>query len=730
MDKASSTRRRKAGNVVTPLELPDGLPSIESFPDDDDDEQQRRRRHKRRRRKQSHDEEEESFLCLFLRTGTVIAFLWLSSWSVYRHFVPYRDPAVVSTVLDDDDVIYYSNARQAAGAVNHAVAQNVTIPPLPTFDISPRTRLWDAHALARRRTTFSSPLFWEEAALIRDNFTEWYGGDEVTARALLDRGLTRYSNKDNDKSDVMPRDLQHTACRLMRAKQENRPFVLAFAGYSVTVGRGNYFHQSYPLVLERIMHYVFVQAGISLQVRNAAIGGCPAFPYGWCLSNFLGTHPDVISWDFAMNEAGGDPMGLEAYLRRAWYDLGSPPPQIIVRDTHLAVERRVLLQNYSRWFPDALTMHTDPAAAVYLKLPETYRPRGFREWRKFGSPRGAPGQALHHPAVAEHRLMAHLLAMHYLAALELVMLQDELQATDPLYLSCRDEQKTTLPAPWTWSETTATPPWQSLFVGDASKDWKMTDIACRTSFEPIIDGDLTPLVVSGSEGEDLDILKPRSKMFYNKGWTLDLAHEEKQAKKNLLRYGGLGFIDSKKAYYGIEMSGWIRMILPFEKSSKVKPEKSDLANQWFRSVVICEVNDKTTTSRANDQGPRCRFDQDVEFLIGGINATASVKPVTAGGSLYLGKTVCYHLSVPTGARLVTASDLFEKAAKDTRARIVEQNKNHIESRQQALDPMVRLPNRDGTYPTLGLPVEVKVRNPHIFHVERACSIAHVVWEHA
>ena len=756
-DVVSSTRRRKTNNAISlSLEIPDGLPSSSSFSGELSSEE-RRGRGKQKRSKQR---EEDSFVCLFLRTGSVIAFLSLGSWSIYRHFVPHHEQSFINNdVLDDDDNVRYSNDQMILPVIVDVVTQAnttaATVPPLPIFDMSMRTQLWDAHAIAQQHkvttksssSSSSSILFWQEAALIRQNFTTLYGGDESTARALLDRGLTHHGlDNDGSSPETIPQDIQHTACRLKRAKHDNRPFVFAFAGYSVTVGRGNYFHQSYPLVLERILHNVFGQAGISLQVRNAAIGGCPAFPYGWCLPNFLGRVPDVVSWDFAMNEAGGDPMGLEAYLRRVWHDLGKNTnnshsvPQIIVRDTHLATERRTLLRNYSRWFPNALTMHTDPAAEPYLKIPEPYRPQGFREWRKFGAPIGAPGQAVHHPAAAEHKFMAYLLAMHYLSALELVMLQEELDTTSSMYLSCAEElsssssspppHEKTLPVPWTWTESSPkNQPWQSLFVGDVSNGWKMTDIACRTSFEPIVDGDLTPLVVAGSEGEDLDILKPRSKMFYNRGWTLDLAHEEKQAKKNLLRHGGLGFIDSKKAYYGIEMSGWLRMILPFEKLSKIQPENRDTANKWFRSVVLCEVNDKTTNGHKKDQGPRCKFDEDVDFVIGGINATASIKPITAGGSLYLGKKVCYYFPVPDDAQLITASELFEKAANETRAMIVAENSKNIESCQQALDPVVRLPNRDGVYPTLGISVEVRVRNPHIFHVEQACSIAHVIWEH-
>lgn len=37
---------------------------------------------------------------------------------------------------------------------------------------------------------------------------------------------------------------------------------------------------------------------IELEVRNAAIGGVPSFPYGWCLENFWGLDADVVSWDY------------------------------------------------------------------------------------------------------------------------------------------------------------------------------------------------------------------------------------------------------------------------------------------------------------------------------------------------------------------------------------------------------------------------------------------------
>jgi hypothetical protein len=214
-------------------------------------------------------------------------------------------------------------------------------------------------------------------------------------------------------------------------------------------------------------------------------------------------------------------------------------------------------------------------------------------------------------------------------------------------------------------------------------------------------------------------------MFYNQGWTLDLAHEEKQAKKNLLRYGGLGFIDSKKAYYGIEMSGWLRLLLPPETSTgETEPQKGDLASHSFRSVVLCEVNEKNTNSHLrDDKATKCRLDQDVEYRIGGVNATASVQVISAGGALYLGKKVCVHLTIPSEARITTSTDLLLKAANESAAAAANSHKHH--HLQQP--PQIRLPERN-VQPVVGLAVEAWVRNPHILQIEQACSISHVVWE--
>jgi hypothetical protein len=109
-------------------------------------------------------------------------------------------------------------------------------------------------------------------------------------------------------------------------------FVMAFGGYSVTVGRGNHFEQSYPFIMEKILSPVLSlpPLGVKLIVRNSAIGGIPSFPYGWCLPNFLGDDADAVSWDYGMNEGRGA-AGLESYVRQSLM-LPKSPPMFILLD--------------------------------------------------------------------------------------------------------------------------------------------------------------------------------------------------------------------------------------------------------------------------------------------------------------------------------------------------------------------------------------------------------------
>lgn len=436
------------------------------------------------------------------------------------------------------------------------------------------------------------------------------------------------------------------------------------------------------------------------------------------MANFWGEAPDVVSWDYSMNEAGGDPVSLEAYLRHVMSAFGTQP-KLIVKDTHMAVDRRNLLQHYynhasSSALPltarDPMVIHTDPAARPFLDRLEAHRPVGFQEWRKFGAPPGAPGQSLHHPAVKEHELIAWLMTMHFLSALEILAASENMHDADAFLLQqCKiyddaviSSQRVRLLEPVYEKAKNSSEPWLSILFGEPLSDgksdsWKISDVQCRTSFEPIIAGNLSDIVVSGSVGEDLDVMLPKSKMFYNSGWVLDLSDEEKKAKRNLNRFGGLGFVDSKKAYYGIFASGTLSLLLPYDATDVNRaPSVGDLAKDWFKSVVICEVNEKRGVSACNMK--------DVYHTVGGVNAT-NVSVMDAAGALYLGKKLCTHILVPDAAVLTSRVEIGQDPMRAPKIHDVEHGRQ------------------------VGLLVTVTIHNNHINRREEACSISHVVWEH-
>lgn len=443
------------------------------------------------------------------------------------------------------------------------------------------------------------------------------------------------------------------------------------------------------------------------------------------MPNFWGEAPDVVSWDYSMNEAGGDPAGLEAYLRHVM--TLARQPKLIVKDTHLAVDRRRLLQHYYRHGAaltarDPVVLHTDPAARPYLDRgdSEAERPVGFRAWREFGGPRNAPGQSLHHPAAKEHELNAWLLTMHFLSALQVVAAAEDMDddAEDFLYRKCRAYEEWTnrsvvLPEPLYAKAINATEPWNSILFGEPPLNgakfgnWTMNAVRCRTSFEPIVGGGLSDIAVSGSVGENLDVMLPKSKMYYNSGWVLDLSVEEKKAKRNLDRFGGLGFVDSKKAYYGIYASGSLSFMLPIDGtgvlgSKGISPSVGEAAAGWFKSVVLCEVNEM--------RGPSaCQTERDVRYAVGGVNAT-NVSFMDTAGTLYLGKKLCAHILVPATSVLTSRAAIAS---------------NNGDGNTQ---PMRSIRGAKINEQDVGLLVTATVHNNHIIQREEACSISHVIWE--
>jgi hypothetical protein len=168
----------------------------------------------------------------------------------------------------------------------------------------------------RGTDTTDLTLFWQAAAGLRTQFAELYGGENA-ARAILDRAMTTFGNDvivgsgggtngnrhhpDQTSSTttrtatpntttlpVLPDDLYVTTCRVWSSKQATSSssstdsrrdtavptFRFAFGGYSVTVGRGNLFSQSFPFIMEQQLQTVFSLLGIQLKVQNAAMYVC------------------------------------------------------------------------------------------------------------------------------------------------------------------------------------------------------------------------------------------------------------------------------------------------------------------------------------------------------------------------------------------------------------------------------------------------------------------------
>ena len=313
----------------------------------------RRPRHRRKQRRGSSNKD-EPFLFLTFKVGCCILS---AGWLVTHVALLVSFPKGRWAVHSPHSILASPIAKRTGEEASVHAPNNAT--QFPAFRLNPASAKYDAFGIRdelakSKRIVNSDGLdeFYEEISRLKREFASRYGGVNA-ARYLLHSGVTTFDPSadgnvghafDAYNLQNMPSGLKHTAHRLLSARVQGRPFKVAFGGYSVTVGRGNYFHQSYPFVMQKLLEGPMKHLGIEWNVRNAAIGGVPSFPYGWCLNNFLGEDADVISWDYSMNEAGGVADGLEAYIRQGLSM--KRRPMLIVKDTSrsIAQERYDLLR--------------------------------------------------------------------------------------------------------------------------------------------------------------------------------------------------------------------------------------------------------------------------------------------------------------------------------------------------------------------------------------------------
>lgn len=529
---------------------------------------------------------------------------------------------------------------------------------------------------------------------MRDQFHNRYG---KAASHMLANGYHAYGSMDA------------TAQRLLDAAANKRPFVMAFAGYSVTVGRGNHYKQSFPFVLGRLLEPLLrdtLQIP-SVVIRNSAIGGIPSFPYGFCLEHFLGDDADVVSWDYSMNEGAGAAI-LEAYLRQSQAQL-SKRPMMIVLDTN--VQRCQLLEQYTKQklMNDAICvgMAKDAVPLQFLELPEERRPHGLKHWDEFGAPPSCPGRGSWHPKKMEHEMIGWLMLMYFVTAVERAqqLLQQNTRGTLEIAaspLSFPPPLVSKLPQ----NEAAVT----NLLYGHTTQNDKeqhvMKHVSCRTNFLPALDEEkvLSSIVVSGlaHDVSAENIMQERSDAAYRWGWVFDVSKVERDTKVKVEKCGGLGYVDMKIALYGIPESGTLRMWLPSKKTTSSDESDGDDAKNWFDTLIICEANEKRPKEA-------CSLDVDLEYIVGGVPVTSTKMIVGAGE--YLKRPTCVHVGVPEGAKVTRLRDIKAADASD------------LTTEQRA-----QLGKGTTSDDHVGLVVDVNAK-ASVTRKNGACCISHVVWEH-
>ena len=575
---------------------------------------------------------------------------------------------------------------------------------------------------------------------VRQEFYQRYGG-QALAQQIYQRGIQSFGSDNHKMSSLLSdsRSLYHTAERLLRivaststSTNNKKQLVLSFAGYSVTVGRGNHYNQSYPFVLQRILQPLLSSEfdGMELIVRNAAIGGIPSFPYGFCFSHFLGSDANGISWDYSMNE-GKSSTVLEAYLRQSQAQLAQTQPMMIVLDTNH--ERCQLLNKYidSELLLDGICVGMAKDAVPDLKniLSQPHLPAGFQNWDEFGASPNCPGRGNWHPKRMEHELIGWMMAMYFVDAIQLAkqIISEHPNDWNTLYDVTTANAKTKpiqFPPPLTMTSlpqnndmavTNLLYGHETSIDSTTKSQYTMNHVSCRTNFLPAIDIEnvLSSIIVDGFNEEmtSENIMTPRSDDMYEHGWVLDVSNVERDTKVKVEQCGGLGYIDMKISLYGIPKSGALRLWLPIESSQGHGStiDATSLATNYFSEFIICEANEKRKDGA-------CRLDTDMEYIVGG--STKKLTPTMIhGAGEYLKRPTCVHIGIPEDAVVTPLKEV----------RPIHPNVD-TNAMQRRLTGTKTDTNSKPKYDLhqIGLTIDIRAKD-NVSRDKGACCISHVVW---
>lgn len=236
----------------------------------------------------------------------------------------------------------------------------------------------------------------------------------------------------------------------------------------------------------------------------------------------------------------------------------------------------------------------------------------------------------------------------------------------------------------------------------------MTNKKCLTTFQPSVPGsELENAIVSGRAAQDVSVMEPKSMASFNKGWVLDLGHDEKNAKRILYPYNGLGFRDSKQALYGVKASGILTFFLRFDLfhthahapyKESIVPEVT--AETTCKSITVCQVNESR-------DGKECDIQSDLEFTVGDVSIPPEdVQIIDADGVSYKGKQLCVYFNVPESAKPVKKTLAIEEGYEPPRASVPDLSAH------------------------TGIELNIAVINESILLRNGPCSVSHIIWEQA
>ncbi len=647
---------------------------------------------------------EEPFLVTNMKVGGVLAVLLIFIYEMHAIFITHGSGVGMSTTDPEGGVwSKYVNDDGLGGDEGDESDKKSKV--FPTFNLDDYEGSgYDAWGIEERFLLQDQRMwdtrkknFLQAAAEIREQFASMYGGEDA-ARALLSLGLSHFEPESKENPLQIPEGIRHTAKRILNAKKDSKVMKISFAGAGAVSGRGNYYDESFPSVLAQILIDPFEKLGITLEVRNAAIADIGTFPYGFCLKNFLGFDADVVSFDPEMISRGDNTAAFEAYLRNAITMEHSP--MLLMRETSYTETRRDLIQKYVDLgaMSDPLIFNVEAARAPFNNLDDSILPPGFQDWLEFSGPGASPGKTRANISKPQHDLIGRMLSMYFLAAAELAIAQD--LGLDDLPKGSLDVGPASKPSfrhyylPPPQSDDSEKSKNMTLMYGNkvpGDQRWYMNEVHCRTSFDPTMYGELDDIVVSGTDAEDIDILRPRGPMLYNKNWVLDMGSVGKQLANSLEQYD-FGYQDRRKGYFGIRPSGNLTMFIPYELNdsvTKYEQLEGKKPNEMFKSVVVCQVNE-----RAN-----CQIDKDMSFTLGGKHSQPQL--LEANGVSYLGKKHCVSLDIPDSVTWATKQ--MEGTDKGSWLRPSEKEAS-------------------------GLSLQIFVSNELLFWKDGPCSVSHVIWE--